>query len=156
MNTRKVKLLNSILCSPLRQLVPTSRIPHDRNPWICYPRGCRKSLSSGSSPVRTPGSGRRSSPFTNIQYLRSVRSRSDDTGKREPPKTTTSEHGDHIGIEGVSTRIDGLVSKITERSRRILNNWTGYALVESLNKATEEQSRPSTICRHCCLSSLSL
>ena len=156
MNTRKIKLLNSILCSPLRQLVPTSRIPHDRNPWICYPWGCRKSLSSGSSPVRTPGSGRRSSPSTNIQYLRSVRSRSDDTGKREPSKTTSSEHGDHIGIEGVSTRIDGLVSKITERSRRILNNWTGYALVESLNKATEEQSRPSTICRHCCLSSLSL
>ena len=146
MNSRRASLLTSILCSPLRQSTVPSRLPIDQTFWLYHARQYHNSTSDITSSIGRLRSKWKTNTLRNIQSSRCVTSQSDDAGSYRPPDSTTSQHPRIDRAESVSMKIDGLVSKVTDRSRQILNDWTGYALVESLNKATEEQSRPLNPC----------
>ena len=148
MGDRRATLLTDILCSPLRAPISSATLlkyshnlqSHSRQ-FNRYSR--RAELGGEHSSVAK----KQSFLTTRIQSASISSNQSNDSGKQQSsPSQAISEQtqAKKSDFENVSTKLDKLVSRVTDHSRRILNSWTGYALVESLNQATEEHSKRST------------
>ena len=139
MRNRSTQVLNSILCSPLGSKCISSAAPRASSNSIRLYH-FHQALQSHSFPGTSKTLHNEILPaVSQPQSTRLLSSK--HNGTQEKASSSSSDSKISQRKTDLDTRIEHLLSRLTTHSRTILNTYTGYSLVESLNAATEAQSR---------------